>query len=75
MCVDIIIPTYNAYDYLKLCLENIYKNTDLMYNRIILINDCSTDERIKPFIDEQANRKNVIVINNDIGNCKTSSQS
>ena len=39
--VDIIIPIYNAYDDLKICLDSIYKYTNLKANRLILINDNS----------------------------------
>lgn len=51
--VDIIIPIYNAYEELLICLESIYKNTDLEKNRLILINDNSPDERIAPYLDRQ----------------------
>lgn len=63
MNVDIIIPIFNALEDLRICLKSIYKYTDLQHNRLILINDQSTDERIKPFLDEQKS-KNVIVIHN-----------
>lgn len=62
--VDIIIPIYNAADDLKICLESIYKNTDLSKNRLVLINDNSSDSRIKEILDSQK-RENVIVIHND----------
>lgn len=61
--VDIIIPIYNAYDDLTICLESILKYTDLQTHRLILVNDNSPDERIAPFLDEQAN-DNIIVIHN-----------
>lgn len=63
MNVDIIIPIYNAFEDLNICLESLYKYTDLDTNRLILINDNSPDERIKPFLDQQ-HRKNVVVIHN-----------
>lgn len=63
MGVDIIIPIYNAFDDLKICLESLYRNTDLNTNHLILINDNSPDDRIKPFLEQQK-RENVIVINN-----------
>lgn len=63
--VDIIIPIYNAYEDLKLCLESIYKFTDLQYHRLILINDNSPDERIRQFLDGQQ-REGVIVIHNSV---------
>lgn len=64
MTTDIIIPIYNAYEDLQICLESLYRNTDLETNRLILINDNSPDERIKPFLDKQK-AKNIIVIHNE----------
>lgn len=62
--VDIIIPIYNAYEDLTICLNSLYKHTNLEDNRLILINDNSPDERIRPFLEEQK-RNNVIVIHNE----------
>lgn len=62
--IDIIIPIYNAFDELEICLESIYKNTNLEKNRLILINDNSPDERIKSFLDKQCGT-NIIVIHNE----------
>lgn len=62
--VDIVIPIYNALDDLKLCLQSIFQHTDLKTNRLILINDNSPDERIRPFLDSQQ-AENVIVIHNE----------
>lgn len=61
--VDIIIPIYNAFEDLQICLESLYKHTDLQKNRLILINDNSPDERIRPFLDAQK-KENIIVIHN-----------
>lgn len=67
--VDIIIPIYNAFEELQVCLDSIYKNTDLINNRLILINDCSPDKRIRPFLDEQGKKTNsIIVIHNKSNN-------
>lgn len=64
--VDIIIPIYNALEDLKICLESLYKNTDLVNNRLVLINDNSSDENIKPFLNQQVDStKNIIVIHNE----------
>lgn len=62
--VDIIIPIYNAADDLEICLESIYKHTDLENNRLVLINDNSPDPRIKEILDAQSHN-NVIVIHNE----------
>lgn len=61
--VDIIIPVYNAYDDLVKCLDSVYKYTDLDNNRLILINDNSPDQRIKPFLEEQEARKAIVFHN------------
>lgn len=63
MGIDIIIPIYNAYDELSKCLESVYQHTDLTKNRLILINDNSSDKRMKPYLDSHI-EENVIVIHN-----------
>lgn len=63
--IDIIIPIYNAYDDLKKCIESIRRYTNLKYDRLICINDCSTDERIKPYL-EQESLNNIIFLDNEV---------
>lgn len=63
--IDIIIPIYNAYDDIKLCIESIKKNTNLKENRVILVNDKSTDERILPYLKSQETN-NIILIDSKI---------
>ena len=62
--VDIIIPIYNAYDDLTKCIDSVKKWTDLDKNRLILIDDCSPDERIKPYL-KSIEDKNIKVIFNE----------
>ena len=65
---DIIIPIYNAYDATVNCIESVIKNTDLKENGLILINDCSPDERISTHINavkEQYPELNIAVIENE----------
>lgn len=62
--VDIIIPVYNAYDDLKLCIDSIKRNTDLFNNRVILINDKSTDVRILPYLQTQQ-ETNIVLIDSE----------
>ena len=66
--VDIIVPIYNAYEDLEICLESVYANTDLKKNRLILINDKSPDPRIRELLDRQLKleNKNIIVIHNNV---------
>lgn len=62
--IDIIIPIYNAFDDLVLCIRSIRKHTDLTKDRIVLINDCSPDTRILPFLKSQED-ENILVIDNE----------
>ncbi len=50
--IDIIIPVYNGYEFLKPLFDSIEANTTSPY-RLIVINDCSPDERVKPFLLER----------------------
>ena len=51
--VDIIIPIFNAYDDVLKCVESVWKWTDLKTHRLVLVNDCSTDTRIMPYLERQ----------------------
>ncbi len=48
--VDVIIPIYNSFDYVKRCIEAVLRNSESPYH-LYLINDCSTDPRMKPYLD------------------------
>ena len=61
--IDIIVPIYNAYDDLVKCVESVKKWTDLSQNVLILIDDCSSDERIRLYLDSQKG-KNIRIIYN-----------
>ncbi len=62
--VDIIVPVYNGYDDLQLCIPSVKKHTDLKKHRLILINDCSPDERIAPYLDSLAD-ENILILHNE----------
>lgn len=61
--VDIIIPIYNAYEDLQKCIESLKKYTDLSVHTLVLINDKSPDNRIKPYLD-QLEEEHIKVIHN-----------
>ncbi|MCD7820159.1 MAG: glycosyltransferase [Lachnospiraceae bacterium] len=63
--VDVIIPIYNAFEDLQICIESLRKTTDLERNRVVLINDCSTDQRVTPYLDRLA-EQGFIVIQNEV---------
>ena len=51
MDIDIIIPIYNAFDFVKKCIETVIEHTDLTQHTLLLVNDKSTDERILPLLN------------------------
>lgn len=62
--IDLIIPVYNAYEYLKACVDSIRRNTASGAYQLILVNDCSTDERIAPYL-RTLKSENVLVLENE----------
>ncbi len=50
--IDIIIPVYNGYQFLTPLFDSIEKNTTSAY-RLIVVNDCSPDEKVKPLLLER----------------------
>lgn len=65
--VDVILPVYNAFDLTKLCVESVYRNSTNCH--LIIINDASTDERIKPYFNllksDTIKNINLTVIHNE----------
>lgn len=55
MNCDIIIPVYNAYDCLKPCIDSVIKWTKFKDNKLILINDKSTDKRVAKLLKKYSN--------------------
>lgn len=47
---DVVIPVYNAYDYLEACISSVLKKTKFKGAQLILIDDKSTDERVLPLL-------------------------
>ncbi|MEG2295567.1 MAG: glycosyltransferase, partial [Oscillospiraceae bacterium] len=48
--VDIIIPVYNAFDDLQLCVKSLKTHVNFNLHRVLLIDDKSPDERILPYL-------------------------
>jgi GT2 family glycosyltransferase len=62
---DIIVPIYNGYKHLNALFDTI-KNTDLKY-KLIVIDDCSSDERILPLLEERLSEyENTTLLKNDV---------
>ncbi len=48
----IILPVYNAFDILPECLDRVLAHTEQPF-RLIVIEDCSTDARVRPFLEQR----------------------
>lgn len=59
----IIIPVYNAYEETKNCIDSVLENTKIPY-KLLLINDASTDSKIRELLESYKSR-NVKVIHNN----------
>ena len=63
--VSVIIPIYNAYSETKKCIASVFKHTNIPYE-MILIDDCSTDERIGKLLNKLETISNVKVLRNEV---------
>ncbi|MCL2629682.1 MAG: glycosyltransferase [Alphaproteobacteria bacterium] len=64
--IDIIVPVYNAYEYLAPLFDSVMKNTDLEY-RLIVVHDCSSDARVNPLLEKYQDifKSRMILLQND----------
>ena len=65
---DVIIPIYNAYDATVNCIKSVIANTDLTKDRLVLVNDCSPDNRISEHINAVKRDNpslNIVVVENE----------
>lgn len=62
--LTIVIPVFNAYEELCLCLKSVFKYTSLKA-KLVIINDCSTDQRILELLVWAGSHPNVTVMYNE----------
>jgi len=64
--IDIIIPVYNGFELLAWLFKAVFQNTADPY-RLIIIDDCSPDPRVWPFLQGvAARRENTILLRNSV---------
>ncbi len=66
----VIIPVYNAYEELRECIASVQEHTDLKKNRVIVIEDASTDVRVREFL-KALNNVELVCNEQNIGYTKT----
>lgn len=70
---DVIVPVYNAYEDFEKCLYSLFKHQDIF--SIILIDDCSTDKRVKELLrtlrEHECERFRIIENEENVGYVKT----
>lgn len=66
--IDIIIPIYNGYDFVIDCFDSILNHTNLTIHRLILVDDCSTEDSLINFyntlIDKKYKKLNIVLLQN-----------
>ena len=60
--VSIIIPTYNAYDILKQCIDSILEKTSYTNYEIIIINNNSDDSRTLDYLEVLSGSENIQIL-------------
>ncbi|MCW8090797.1 glycosyltransferase [Alteromonas sp. ASW11-130] len=64
--VSIIVPIYNAYEEVRECIFSLLENVDLEVDSIILLDDNSSDPRVKKLLSKLPSLKNLSVVFNDV---------
>jgi glycosyltransferase involved in cell wall biosynthesis len=62
--IDIVIPVYNGFEYLESLFKSIKDYTTSNY-RLIVVDDASPDERVKPFLKDVLKEFNHLLIENE----------
>jgi GT2 family glycosyltransferase len=64
--VDIIVPVYAGYAETLACLDAIKVSDNSVPYRVIVVDDCSTDENLRSALRERAQRKEITLISRPI---------
>jgi GT2 family glycosyltransferase len=77
--VHIVMPVYNGYEYLKQCVESVFRWTDLTSHTLVMIDDKSTDQRVTAYLQKLRKERNgakisVLFNSSNMGFVKTINQ-
>ena len=62
--ITIIIPIYNAYFEIQQCIDSVLSTCSLKQATVLLIDDCSTDSRVVPYLRSLEDDPRVKIIQN-----------
>jgi GT2 family glycosyltransferase len=64
--IDIVLPVYNGFEFLDRLFSSIFRNTSVPF-RMIMIDDCSSDNRVFPFLEKisSENPDNTLLLRNE----------
>ena len=65
LTTTIVVPVFNAFEETKECLESLVKYTDLTSNNVLVLDDASTDTRIKDLLNLYQNYPGMTIHFND----------
>jgi len=61
----IIIPVYNALNEVEACIKSVIKHTDLDKNNLIIMDDCSPDNRVEPMLKSFSSVDGIEIFRNE----------
>lgn len=64
--VDIIVPVYSGCSETLACLDAIKASDNSTLHRVVVVDDCSTDENLRNALKERARRKEITLISRPI---------
>ena len=54
--IVIIVPVYNAFELLQVCLDRVVSNSDMAFE-LVVVEDASTDTRVKPWLRDWCSKQ------------------
>ncbi len=63
--VDVIVPVYDDYEATKFCLDCLEREDSTIRKRILVVDDCSPNDRLRALLVERASRGAFVLIRNE----------
>lgn len=66
VAIDILIPVYKGYEQTKTCIESVLNSNLNSNTRLIVIDDCSPDEKINLYLNKLSNEGKIKLYRNNV---------